>query len=164
MRTAGELSGLAVVVEGAGDRIGRVHDVLFDPNTGRITAFLVHPGGLFAKMQVLPRLFVRSLGKDAILVEQGRVLEDATKEPAVDSSLHARTLDNRPVLDDTGTVIGKVDDVVVEEGQLTVTAFVLGTTIVSAMLHGKPRIPFAVIKAIGDDSVIVPAKYEVVQA
>lgn len=164
MKTGGELSGLAVVTEGTGDRLGRVQDVLFDPGSGRITAFLVHPGGLFAKPQVLPRLFMRRLGSDALLVEPGKVLEDAATDPAVEGSQHGRALDGRPVLDDAGKFLGRVDDVLVDEENLAVPALLLGTNLIDTMLHGKPRIPLAAVKAFGQDSIVVPASYDVASA
>lgn len=159
MRTAGQIYGLAVVIEGTGDRVGRIQDVLFEPS-GQVSAFLIHPGGLLAKPQILPRLFVRTLGDDALLIEGGRVLEDAARDPAVENSIHARGLDNRPILDDAGKVIGKVDDIVLDEPNLAVTALVVGTSTFNAMLHGKPRIPFAMVKTIGKDSVVIPATFD----
>ena len=96
MRTAGELSGLAVVTEAMGDQIGHVHDVLFDPITGRVTGFLVKDSnGLFAKPKLLPRLLARSLGPDALLVEAGAVLEDAPSGPSTTGTLSAHGLDDR---------------------------------------------------------------------
>ncbi|MBC8104731.1 MAG: PRC-barrel domain-containing protein [Cytophagales bacterium] len=156
MRTLGELSGLAVVGEGSGNKLGRIDDLLFESGTGEITAFLVHPGGLFHKAQLLPRLAVRALGTDALLVEQGHVLEDVTSEPALPGSLSAKSLDGRPILDDTGKYLGKASDVLVAEDTLTVTAVQYSTGVIASVLHGRPTVPFSVIKAIGADSIVVP--------
>jgi uncharacterized protein YrrD len=164
MQTAGAMAGLAVVGEGSGDRLGRVQDVLFDQSSGRVTGFLVHPGGLFAKLQVLPRLYVRSIGTDALLVEPGKVLEEAKGEPIVEGSLSAHSLDGRPVLDDTGKYLGKVGDVLVDESGPSVSALLLDTGLIAGVLHGKPRIPFGVVKAFGQDSIVVPASYDITAA
>lgn len=164
MRTAGQLAGLAVVGEGTGERLGRVQDVLFDPSSGQITAFLVRTGGILAKAQVLTRLFVRSLGADAVLVESGKVLEEAHADPPVPGSLSAHSLDDRPVLDDSGKLLGKVTDVLVDEAALTVTALQLSTGLLEAVLHGKTHIPLPVVKAIGADSIVVPASWDAAAA
>jgi uncharacterized protein YrrD len=159
MRTAGELSGLAVIGENSGDKLGRLQDIYFDSATGQVTGFLVNGGGLFTKAEFLARLYVRSLGQDAIIVEAGKVLEEAKGEP-IENSLTARSLDNRPVLDDSGKYLGKVDDIVVAEDSMTVAALVVSTGLFDTMLHGKPRVPFTLVKAIGKDSVIIPASHE----
>lgn len=159
MRTAGELAGLAVVGEGTGERLGRLQDVLFDPSNGRITGFLVKVGGLLSKPHLLPILFVRRLGQDAVLVEQGRILEEVASDPVYPDSLNAHSLDNRPVLDDTGKFLGKVDDVLVSEDSLTVTALLFSTGFIGNLLHGKPHVPLHLVKAIGQDSIVIPSSY-----
>ena len=164
MRTLGQLSGLAVIGEGSGEKLGRIHDILFDPKSGQITAFLIHPGGLLAKPRVLPRLFVRTLGTDALLVEPGNVLEDSKAEPAVPGSLSVLSLGGRPVLDDTGKYLGKFDDVVVDESTLTVTTLQISAGLIENTLHGKPSVLLSVVKAIGPDSIVVPATAEAAPA
>jgi uncharacterized protein YrrD len=159
MRTAGELSGLAVVGEGSGDKLGKIQDVLFEASSGDVTAFLVHPGGLFTKALLLPALAVRSVGADAVLVEQGNVLDEIKSEPALPGSLSVKSLDGRPVLDDTGKVLGKTTDVALTGDGLSVAAIQYSTGVIDSLLHGKPTIPLNVIKAIGADSIVVPASY-----
>jgi uncharacterized protein YrrD len=153
---------LAVVSATAGERLGRIHDVFFEPENGRITGFAVHTGsgGVFARPQLLPRLLVRSLGADAVIVEGGAVLEEIASEPPVSGSIGARSIDDRPVLDDTGKVLGKVADVLVDEATLTVHAFLLATGFLDNMFHGKPQLPLEIVKAIGPHSVVVPASYD----
>lgn len=158
MRTGGEISGLAVVREG--ERIGRVHDVLFEPDGGRITGFLVSGGGLFSRPQFLPRLMARSLGADALIVEPAATLEDVTKEPIVENSIHARSLDDRPVLDESGKLIGKVTDVAVDAERLTVAALVVGTGFVDNLLRGKPHLPLEMVRHFGNDSIVASSAYD----
>ena len=159
MRTAGDLSGLAVVGEGSGSKLGKIQDVLFDPISGDITGFLVHPGGLFTKAQFLPRLAVRALGTDALMAEQGHVLQEITSEPVLSGSVSAGSLSGRPILDDAGRVLGKMTDAVLAETELSIQALQYSGGVLNAMLHGKAIIPLTVVKAIGADSIVVPASY-----
>ncbi|MES2465282.1 MAG: PRC-barrel domain-containing protein [Armatimonadota bacterium] len=159
MGTAGELSGLAVVSEGSGDKLGKVQDVLFDAPSGSVTAFLVHPGGMFTKPLLLPILAVRTVGADALLVEQGHVLEAIASDPPLPGSLSVKSLDGRPVLDDTGKYLGKMTDVTLTADSLSVADLQYSGGVIDSMLHGKPTIPLAVVKAIGPDSIVVPASY-----
>jgi uncharacterized protein YrrD len=163
MGTAGELTGLAVVSEGSGDKLGKVQDVLFDPGSGTVTGFLVHPGGMFTKALLLPRLAVRTVGTDALLVEQGHVLDEIKSEPALPGSLSVKSLDGRPVLDDTGKYLGKTTDAVLADDSLSVIALQYSSGVITSMLHGKPTIPLNAVKAIGVDSIVVPASYGAAQ-
>ena len=158
MRTGGEIAGLAVVREG--ERIGRVQDVLFEPNGGKITGFLVSGGGLFSRPQFLPRLMVRSLGADAVVVEPSATLEDVTKEPIVEDSVHGRSVDDRPVIDESGKLLGKVADVAVDPERLTVAALVVGTGFVDNLLRGKPHLPMDLVKHFGGDSIVASSAYD----
>ena len=161
MRTAGELSGLAVVREAAGERLGRVHDVLFDPASGRVAGFLVRTGGgLFSKPQFLPQLLVRSLGQDALLVESGAVLEEVHSEPVAAGAISAHALDGRPVLDATGTVIGHVADVLVNDDGKSVAALTLSTGLLGNLMQRRPRLPLSQIRAIGEDSVVTTKDFD----
>ncbi len=159
MGTAGALSGLAVVSEGSGDKLGKVQDVFFEAISGTVTGFLVHPGGMFTRALLLPRLAVRTVGMDALLVEQGHVLEEIKSEPALPGSLSVSSLDGRPVLDDTGKFLGKTTDVVLANDSLSVEEIQYSSGVISSVLHGKPTIPLSVVKAIGVDSIVVPASY-----
>ena len=145
--------------EGNGSKLGKIQDLLFDPISGSITGFVVHPGGLFAHAQFLPVLAVRALGTDAIMVEQGHVLQEITMEPVLSGSLSVGSLGGLPVLDDAGKVLGKMTDAVLAENALSVEALQYSSGVLDSMLHGKTTVPLAIVKAIGADSIVVPASY-----
>ena len=69
-----------------------------------------------------------------------------------------RSTDDR-FSDDTGKVLGKTTDVALTGDGLSVAAIQYSTGVIDSMLHGKPTIPLNVIKAIGADSIVVPASY-----
>ena len=166
MRTAGELSGLAVVSDAAGERLGRVQDVLFETSSGTITGLLVRTrGGLLAKSEFLPRLFVRRVGPDAVLVEAGAVLQEMPAQPdqsegSGSGSTSAHALDGRPVLDVSGRVVGDVADVLIDEVSLRVDALLLSGSFLGDLLHGKPRLPLAQVQTLGQDSVVTAPGYD----
>lgn len=159
MRTAGELAGLAVVTLTGGERLGRIQDVMFHALSGRITGFLVDRGGMFSKPKFLPAGQVQSLGADALTVASADALQDNSPAQSDPAELASKTLDGRPVLNPTGTVLGKVADALVDD-DLTVPALLLTTGLIDNALHGKPRLPVSFIQTIGADSVIVSQDYD----
>ncbi len=157
-KTGRELAGLAVMTLTGGERLGRIADVVFHSATGRVTGFTIDPGGLLARHKFLAAEAVQSVGADAVTVNSADVLLD--HPPATNpAETPSKSLDGRPVLNQTGTAIGKVSDVVVDTAALTVMSFLLATGVLDNALHGRPALPFSFVQAIGTDSVIVSNDY-----
>lgn len=159
VRTARELAGLAVMALTGGERLGRIDDVVFNAQAGRVTGFLIDRGGMFSKPKFLPAGQVQSLGADALTVAGAEAIQDNSPAQNDPSEFASKTLDGRPVLNPTGTVVGKVADALVDD-DLTVPALLLATGLLDNALHGKPRLPVAFIQTIGADSVIVSQDYD----
>jgi uncharacterized protein YrrD len=158
-RSGGELTGLAVITLGGGERLGRLHDVIFRMPSGQIAGFLVSVGGLFAKNQFLPVSQVRSVGTDAVTIADPQSLSDRDQAAGPDE-FEARSQEGCPVLSTGGTVLGKIADVLVDTDSLTVSDFLISTGLLTNALHGKPRLPLALVQTIGKDSVVVPDTYD----
>ncbi len=158
-RTGRDLTGLAVVTLAGGERLGRVDDVVFHMATGRVTGFLVDGGGLFGKPRFLPAGQTQSLGMDALTVPADDVLQDHSPAQSDVDEVSGKTLTGRPVINESGTALGKVTDILVDDQTLLVS-LVLATGFLDNALHGKPHLPVAVIKTLGTDSVVVPDSYD----
>ena len=158
-RTGRELAGLAVVALTGGERLGRIDDVVFHTTTGRVTGFLVDQGGMFGKTRFLPAGQAQSLGVDALTVPGPDVLLERTPAQSDPDEVSGKSLDGRPVLNQSGTVLGKVADIVVDDQKLLVS-LLLATGLVDNVLHGKPHLPMTVIQTIGKDSIVVPDTYD----
>lgn len=156
-KTGGELAGLAVVSLAGGDRLGRIADVVFRLDTGRVSGFLVDRGGMFSKPKFLPVASVQGLGADALTVPGEDAFSEAPTDP---TELAAKPLEGRPVLNPAGTVIGRVAGVLVETEGLGVSALLIATGLLPDALHGKPRLPLASVQTIGADSVITVQDYD----
>ena len=156
--TGQSLKGLAVVTLTGGEKLGRVDDIVFNPSTGLVTGFFVDRGGMFSKTKFLPVGDVRGLGDDALTTESEAALLDGPS--AMTGEVAAKTVENLPVLNPAGTVLGKVADVAVDTSALTVPYLVLSAGMVSNVLHGKPHLPTPLIQTIGADSVIVSESYD----
>ncbi len=143
-----------------GERIGRIDDVILHAATGRITGFLIGAGGLFSKAGFLPAGQVQTLGTDALTVPTAEALQDHSPAQTDPAEIAAKSLEGRPVLTESGTVLGKVAGILVDDQTLMVSALSLSTGIMDNALHGKPHLPWSTIKTLGEHSVIVPASYD----
>lgn len=160
VQTGKELAGLAVVTLNGGERLGRLADVVFHVASGRITGFLVDPGGVFAKPRFLAAGLVQSVGADALTVTDANVLADGDPTQDDPDEWRARALEGRPVMNAGGTALGKVADVLIDTASLTVPALTLATGLIDNALHGKPRLPLSFVKTVGKDSLVVPDTYD----
>lgn len=160
LQTKSELAGLAVMSLSGGERLGRIQDVVFHPSDARLTGFLVDAGGLFTKPKFLPVNQVNSLGADALTVANAEALAETNPAPDDPDVFEGKPLEGRTVLNASGTVLGKIFDVVVDTVAMTVPEFVLATGLIENALHGKPRLPMRLVQAIGKDSVVVSDAYD----
>lgn len=160
VKTGGELNGLAVMTLAGGTRLGRVHDIVFQPLSGRIVGFLVDTGGLLAKPKFLTTGHVHAIGTDALTVTDAEVLEDSSQAVADPDYLEARSLAGRAVMSEAGAALGTVKDVLVDTEGLVVPSLVLATGFLDNALHGRPTLPLAVVLTVGKDSLVVPSSYD----
>ena len=158
VKTARELTGLAVVTLTGGERLGRIADVVFQAASGQVAGFLVDQGGMFSKAKFLAAAQVQGLGADAVTITGAEALADIAASNSAE--LAAKTLEGRPVLNLAGTILGKVTDVAVETETLLVPYLLLATGLLDNALHGKPQLPLSLIQTIGADSVIVFNAYD----
>lgn len=159
-RTGSSLSGLAVVALAGGERLGRVQDIVFHAPSGRVTGFLVNTGALLAKTHFLPAAQVQSIGADALTVPGADAFSESNPTASDPDELEGKPLEGRPVLTESGTVIGKVTDFVVDTSAMTVSALVLATGLLDNALHGRPTLPLPLVRTFGKDSLVVPDSYD----
>ena len=154
--TGSELGGRAVLTLTGGQRIGRIRDVVFRPD-GRITGFLVtaEGGGLF-----LPAGQVRSIGADALTVEDAEGLTPEREAPSGEGEYPSRSLHGRPVIREAGTALGKLADIGVDTAALRVAALLMTTGLMDSLLHHRTAVHIEAVRAIGEHSVIVSDDYD----
>ena len=92
-----QLRGRAVVSVQQAEKIGTVHDVLVDTSAHRL-AGLVLQGGLFRGGPSIAWADVRTIGQDAVMVDDRRAAANAT----VDGAVKLADLRGRKVVTDSG--------------------------------------------------------------
>lgn len=158
LKTGRELTGLAVVTLTSGERLGRIDDVVFQAGSGQIVGFLVDRGGMFSKPRFLAAAQVQGLGTDALTITSEEALTETALLGAGEAA--AKTIEGRPVLNQAGTILGKVAGITVDTDSLRVLCLLLTTGLLDNALHGKPQLPLSEVQTIGADSVIVLNTYD----
>ena len=158
LKTGREIVGLAVVTLTSGERLGRIDDVVFQAGSGQIVGFLVDRGGMFSKPRFLAVAQVQGLGTDALTITSEEALTETALLGAGEAA--AKTIEGRPVLNQAGTILGKVAGITVDTDSLRVLCLLLTTGLLDNALHGKPQLPLSEVQTIGADSVIVLNTYD----
>jgi sporulation protein YlmC with PRC-barrel domain len=164
---ATELSGRAVVDIDAAERLGRVDRIVLDPDARQVAGFVVSRGSSLlggGEHSTLPASSVHAIGPDAITVRR------QAAEPTDQLSHLPRVSDmvGRKVVSETGRVLGKVHDVLIDERDGRIIGYALAgdglddklkAMLPSMQEHDERRMPYlradANLKA-GKDLIVAP--------
>jgi uncharacterized protein YrrD len=147
--------GRPIVTLQHGEIIGKVKDILIDPDQYEIAA-LVLPGKLFSrKTMVLPRHQVHVFGRDVILVKSNEAMpRDNTLENVSSLVAVLKQMKGRAVVTEDGERIGIVDDVLIDE-KGRVVSYALRRVAVEGPIAKLKRIPLDFTRSMGPDVIIV---------
>ncbi len=152
MQRVSELIGKPIVSAESGERIGKVTDVLLDPQTQHVVGIVVG-GGVFASEHVLPYGDVQTLGRDAVIARTGAgvVGPKEWRQYTVDAT-RSSTLKHRRVLTTSGRALGEVHDILLNDGGMVESFEVSG----GGLMPRRSILPSVKGLTIGSDAVLVP--------
>ncbi|KUG03516.1 hypothetical protein ASZ90_019078 [hydrocarbon metagenome] len=151
MRSA-EIKGLAVFSIADGKEIGKVQDLLINPDHKAVEYLVVEIPNWYLGSHVIALDMAVGIGKDAVMVEAGTALKELNKEPASIELLErgVRLIGSR-VLTRKGIIVGKISEYYVnaENGQIT------GCELVDMDNNTKGVIPSSAALTFGKDILVV---------
>jgi len=107
-----KLKGIAVVSQDEGAKLGQVDTALFDPQNLDLRALQIKGDG---QTFLVPFDRVAAFGADAVMVESSQVTQAAASGGALGQLVELSTLKKLKVVDATGTLIGLVRDVELDD-------------------------------------------------
>jgi len=99
------IKGLAIVSITEGAKLGRVEEVVFDPQAMRVAAVLVGGDG---QTFAIPFEKLTSIGADAIMVDSSQVTQALSQGDTLSGLPSLRHLTGLKVVDEAGTLVGAV--------------------------------------------------------
>ena len=150
-----EIIGKPMITIQHGEMIGKVKDVLIDPDRYEIAA-LVLPGKLLSrKTMILPRHQVQVFGVDAILVKSNEAMpRDDTLQNVASLIAVTKQMRGQAIVTEQGLRIGIVDDVWIDE-RGKVVSYALTKVAVEGPVAKTKRIPLSFTRTLGPDVIIV---------
>lgn len=153
MRRRKELQGLGVMDVSGGKKLGSVEDLVVSPENGRVLALTMAGGMLGGSRSFVNIDDVRTIGADAITVSGDNVVRrDSEMSDELSTAREAsRTFVGKKVVTESGTLLGTVNDYLVDESARRVTGMVIGNGLLSA----EDAISADRVVSAGPDAVIV---------
>jgi sporulation protein YlmC with PRC-barrel domain len=153
--------GMPIMTEG-GYKLGRVHDIAMNTDTGKIVGFFVDPGG----KKVLAPIDVIHWGSALTVHDEEAILESEEIHQVMEALKKGiRVIRNR-VVTKSGEDLGQVVDFAVNDKFFTLTKLIVAKNFLGLFYHRKRMIPSLDVIEIKKDRIIVkdPLKTEPLKA
>lgn len=152
-RDANQLLSMPVIAVNEGKELGRVKDVLFDPERHTLLGFMVSPNAGMEALKFVDRDQIEAIGDSAITVSASAALQEVSSQPRaqeiVDSCLHLRGTN---VVTETGNSLGTIDKILIDDSG-NVTAYHASSGLLG--FGDKTDILPQEVISIGDDAIVV---------
>lgn len=150
------IKGLRVLTTKEGNEVGKVDDLVVDPDQKKVAWLRLRRGGLFGDRHWVPVAAVHSLGDDVVTIHTEADLRASPNSPEAEALVSAkRGLIGNKVVTETGERLGEIGDY-----EFTADTFALSHVFVSPSMNLSGQfltIPAAKVLTIGQDAVMVTA-------
>jgi uncharacterized protein YrrD len=138
LRKSQEVIGLTVTAKESGQQLGAVVDLLFNDTQQFVGCMLEHCGW-WRHRQFLPAENMKQTGKDAIMVENAEILVPFTKKEEAYTCflIGEKSLKGRPVMLESGTFLGLVQNVYFSIEMGTLVGYELTNGLLNDLREGR---------------------------
>lgn len=151
MKRLQQLKGMPILSLQEGEVLGRVREAILDVAAGRVVALTLDRRTRAGEPQVVATANIRSVGKEAITVEDRSSVVPISRIPRFkELAQRGKPLRSRTVMTEQGVRIGRVADAMMDEANFRLTALVL-----QAFWGRGQVIPMERVRTIGTDAVVV---------
>ncbi|MEJ7654211.1 MAG: PRC-barrel domain-containing protein [Chloroflexia bacterium] len=157
-RKGKELTGLPVMTFAEGEQIGKVKDILFDPEQNRVVALLVDEGGWFSSAKVVPWQNVKTVGVDSVIVPDKSAVVKVDDDPYIKRIMeNDNILAGTKVMTEDGRDLGTIGDMLMDDSTGEVVGYEVSGGVFSSTLKGKKFMPAPETISVGKDVAFVPS-------
>ncbi|WP_293909545.1 PRC-barrel domain-containing protein [Deinococcus sp.] len=152
-----EMIGRSIMALSSGTQIDKVHDLVFDHDANQVLALLVDEGGWFRAAKVVPFEAVRSVGEDAVMIDDESHVVSARDDSRIADLLDTKIgLIGTRLLTTDGRDLGKIADVYFDEASGKVLGYEATGGLFSDLSSGRTFVPAPESISIGENAAIVP--------
>ncbi len=155
MKKSKQFISMPVISLQEGQQIGSVKGLVVDPSLKQVVALIIEQKGWFKEQKYIPFSKVKSVGEDAVTIDQTSSAERGTSLPNIVKLLKDNVeLIGARIVTENGTLLGYVDEYYVDlaSGQLVGLEFT--DKFLSSVMHGKAFLDTNYINTIGKNVII----------
>lgn len=156
MKKSRKLISMPIVSLAEGMQIGSVRSLVVDPAKMEVAALIIDQRGWFRDQKIIPYAKVKSVGNDAVTIDQSSNVQKPISLPELLKLIKERANPvGTRVIAENGTVIGTVDEFYVDEATGKITGLEVSGKLLESLYKGKAVLPIDSVITIGSDVIVV---------
>lgn len=155
MRKSKKFIGMPIISLAEGQEMGTVKGLVVDPFQQRIAALIIEQKGWFKEQKFVPYGKVRSVGVDAITIDQGTVVEKGASLPDILKLYKERiNIIGSKIIAENGSDLGEVDEFFIDEVSGQIVGLEISGNFLNSLFKGKSFMEITFVKTIGKELVV----------
>jgi uncharacterized protein YrrD len=154
MVKASDLKGRAVVTLSDAIKVGRIDDVLFDPQYREVLGFRIK-AGTFSRPEAVSRANVTGVGHAAVTVRSPDVINVEDRLSVLAGAVPLRRARGTKVVTEGGELLGMISEIELDDEARTVTAYRLAPRLWDRLRHREPRIEARQVLRLGEGGLMI---------
>jgi len=151
-----DLLGLPVLETGNGTQIGEVQEVVVEIDQATVRGIIVTNANWFSNEQGIEFHDVYSIGRDAVMVRNGDVIQEASSFTSSGRVYRLQELLDKPIFTEAGFQLGILVDLGFDNITGEIKTYQVSDGIITDLLYGRMILPLPQAQMVGQDKVIVP--------
>ena len=154
MQRLQSLLGLPVLEIQTGLQIGEVIEVVLDITKASICGIIIPGESCLAEKRGIVFEDLFSIGRDAVMVENRRVIRECKEFTA--ASYYLRDFFEKQIFTETGLHLGSLADIAFDSTTGEIKAYEISDSLLTDLLYGRMIMPLPQAQTVGQDKLIVP--------
>ena len=150
-----DLRGTPILSVEVAQQLGTVDDVFMRLSDQLVLALRVKTGGVFGGHKALLLQDVKSIGRDAVTVDDVGKLSDEDAVPSLKDAANRDAVEGARVISEGGTEVGTVSDIDADFSSGAIHGYVLGSKLLDRLQHREHLVPAATVRSIGQKTIVV---------
>ncbi|PKM81437.1 MAG: photosystem reaction center subunit H [Firmicutes bacterium HGW-Firmicutes-14] len=156
MKKSRKFISMPIVSLEEGIQIGSVRNLVVDPAKQDIAAIIVDQRRWFREQKIIPYAKVRSIGNDAITIDQSANVQKSVSLPQI-LKLMKENINpiGARVITESGTVLGEVDEYYIDEETGKILQLEISGKLLESLFKGKGLMSAEYIRTFGSKIIVV---------
>ncbi len=156
MRKSRKFISMPIVSLEEGIQIGAAKNIVIDPSKMEVAAIIIDQRGWFREQKIIPYTKVRSIGDDAITIDQSSNVQRTMSLPHILKLIKENVNPvGVKVITENGTVLGVVDEYYIDEKTGKIKCFEISGKFLESLFKGKALMSADHIRTLGSDIIVV---------